>query len=149
VVDAALRTGRKAQQKEPPFSEHNEKRILLLVLKNSTMRFAVVDTSPYRSLRPKGEEKARSCDNRRIGDTMRSTREACMVIVKGLALGITLFFVFSVVYLRAWGFFSEKATGLAGLLAVTVGNYLYWIAAFLLLVFGVVAVAIWPVRVSP
>jgi len=59
-------------------------------------------------------------------------------------LGIALFFVFSVVYLRAWGFFSAKAVGLEGLFAATVGNHLYWIAAALLLAFGVVAAAMWP-----
>jgi hypothetical protein len=64
---------------------------------------------------------------------------------KGLVLGIALFFVFSVVYLRAWGFFSAKAVGLEGLFAATVGNHLYWIAAALLLAFGVVAAAMWPV----
>ncbi len=68
-----------------------------------------------------------------------------MVMVKGLVVGIALFFVFSVVYLRAWGVFSAKAVGLEGLFAVTVGNHLYWIAAALRLAFGVVAAAMWPV----
>jgi len=52
-----------------------------------------------------------------------------MFIIKGLALGAVMFFVFSLIYLWAWGMVpsTHKAVGLMAFKAVVVQNALYWI----------------------
>jgi hypothetical protein len=74
-----------------------------------------------------------------------------MFIIKGLALGAVMFFVFSLIYLWAWGMLpsTHKAVGLMAFKAVVVQNGLYWIACALTLALGCVIVAMWPVKVSP
>lgn len=70
-----------------------------------------------------------------------------MIIVKGTALGLVMFIVFSIVYLWAWGFGSTGAVGVDA--RIFTHNYLYWMIGVLMLVLGCLIVAIWPVRVSP
>lgn len=73
-----------------------------------------------------------------------------IAIVKGLALGIAMFFVFSVIYLYAWGMISTKgAVGVEAFKAVVTHNPLYWTAGALIVALGCVIMLIWPVRVSP
>ena len=71
-----------------------------------------------------------------------------MIIVKGMALGLVMFIVFSIVYLWALGIFGS--TGAVGVdVRIFTHNYLYWIIGVLMLVLGCLIIAIWPVRVSP
>jgi hypothetical protein len=70
-----------------------------------------------------------------------------MFIVKGIALGLIMFAVFSILYLWAWGM-GSKAVGTEAINAVVVHNYLYWTVGALMLVLGCVIMVIWPVRVS-
>jgi hypothetical protein len=73
-----------------------------------------------------------------------------MIIVKGIALGLVMFAVFSIFYLWAWGMLgSTGAVGLEATKAVVTHNYLYWTVGALMLVLGCVIMAIWPVKVSP
>lgn len=74
-----------------------------------------------------------------------------VTVLKGVALGAVMFFLFSLIYLRAWGmlsFSSQQATGLEALVSLTVGNYLYWIAGALMLALGCVIMLLWPIKVA-
>jgi hypothetical protein len=76
--------------------------------------------------------------------------EAVMIIVKGIALGLVMFIVFSILYLWACGMLgSAGAVTVEATNAVITHNYLYWTIGALTLVLGCLIVAIWPVRVSP
>jgi len=72
-----------------------------------------------------------------------------MYIVKGIALGAVMFFVFSVIYLWAWGMLpsSTKAIGVDAIKGIVTHNALYWTAGILMLALGCVIIAIWPVKV--
>lgn len=74
-----------------------------------------------------------------------------MLLIKGLALGFTMFFAFSVAYWIAW--FGAPTGTIAidkmALDSIIVHNYLFWAAGILMLVLGCVIMYIWPVRVSP
>jgi len=73
-----------------------------------------------------------------------------MLIVKGIVLGAVMFFLFSLIYLWAWGMIptAGRAIGLEALRAITVQNALYWITAVLMLALGCVIMAMWPIDVA-
>jgi hypothetical protein len=68
-----------------------------------------------------------------------------MVVLKGVGLGILLWFVFTVAYFWANGMFgSDVAVTGEVTRSLTIGNPLYWTVTLLLLSLGVAVVAIWP-----
>jgi hypothetical protein len=73
-----------------------------------------------------------------------------MFVIKGVALGAVMFFLFSLIYLWAYGMVptASRAIGITGLKALTVQNTLYWTVAVLMLILGCVIVRMWPVKVS-
>lgn len=73
-----------------------------------------------------------------------------MIIVKGIALGLVMFIVFSILYLRASGMLGSTGAVTVEVTKAVIGhNYLYWMIGVLMLALGCLIVAIWPVKVSP
>jgi hypothetical protein len=76
--------------------------------------------------------------------------EGVMIIIKGIAFGLVMFIVFSILYLWACGMLGGAgAVTVEATNAVITHNYLYWTIGALMLVLGCLIVAIWPVRVLP
>ena len=71
-----------------------------------------------------------------------------MWLLKGILLGLGLFFVGSLIYVgnKLRPFEEHKATGISAITAVTVHNTWFWMAFALALVVGCVIVWFWPHR---